>query len=71
VLASAYFQRAAAQRGLNVRVDAAGVEPQEQVSTAVADHLRRQGYTVPVLTPVARSTSRGPIVAVLIECVES
>jgi protein-tyrosine-phosphatase len=56
VLASAYFQRAAAERGLNVRVDAAGVEPQEQVSTVVSDHLRRQGYTVSVAKPRAVTT---------------
>ena len=39
VLASAYFQRVAKERGLNVRVEAAGIEPQEAVSTVVAEHL--------------------------------
>ncbi len=39
VLASAYFQRAAKERGLNVRVDSAGTEPDEQVSSAVATDL--------------------------------
>lgn len=53
VLASAYFQRAAKERGLNVRVESAGTDPQDAVSLAVADHLRRQGYRVPVATPRA------------------
>jgi arsenate reductase (thioredoxin) len=53
VLASAYFQRVAKERGLNVRVEAAGIEPQESVSTVVAEHLQRNGYTVPVAKPRA------------------
>lgn len=51
VLASAYFQKLARERGLNVRVDAAGTEPDATVSPAVSDHLRRQGYRVPIDTP--------------------
>jgi arsenate reductase (thioredoxin) len=51
VLASAYFQRLAKQRGLNVRVQAAGTEPDPTVSPAVAAHLERQGYSVPVARP--------------------
>lgn len=53
VLASAYFQRLAKERGLNVRVEAAGVEPQEAVSTVVKEHLERNGYSVPVAKPRA------------------
>lgn len=53
VLASAYFQRLAKERGLNVRIDAAGVEPQEAVSTVVKEHLERNGYSVPVAKPRA------------------
>jgi len=53
VLASAYFQRIAKERGLKVRVDAAGVEPQDTVSPLIAEHLRRNGYTVPVAKPRA------------------
>ncbi len=53
VLASAYFQELAKERGLRVRVDAAGVEPQEAVSTVVKEHLERNGYTVPVTKPRA------------------
>ena len=51
VLASAYFQRLAKERGLNVRVDSAGTEPDPSVSSAVAAHLTRQGYTVPIARP--------------------
>jgi arsenate reductase len=51
VLASAYFQRLADQRGLRVRVESVGVEPQESVSPVVMEHLQRNGYTVPVTKP--------------------
>lgn len=51
VLASAYFQRLAKERGLNVRVDEAGIEPQESVSAVVKEHLERIGYSVPVTKP--------------------
>ena len=51
VLASAYFQRAAKERGLNVRVDSAGTEPDEHVSSAVATHLTKNGYAVPIAKP--------------------
>lgn len=51
VLASAYFQRLATERGLNVRVTSAGTEPDPQVAPAVAAHLSRQGYTVPPGAP--------------------
>lgn len=53
VVASAYFQRIARERGLNVRVEAAGVEPRDTVSSVVAEHLRRNEYTVPVTKPRA------------------
>jgi arsenate reductase (thioredoxin) len=46
VLASAYFERLAKERGLNVRVESGGTEPDPTVSTAVAAHLKRQGYPV-------------------------
>ena len=53
VLASAYFQQVAKERGLNVRVETAGVEPQESVSPVVADHLRKNGYALPTAKPRA------------------
>jgi arsenate reductase (thioredoxin) len=61
VLASAYFQRLAKERGLNVRVDSAGTEPDAAVSPAVAAHLERQGYTVPVVRP--RKATAGEVAA--------
>ena len=51
VLASAYFQRLAKERGLNVRVDAAGTEPDPEVAPAVRSHLTKNGYAVPVAKP--------------------
>jgi arsenate reductase len=51
VLASAYFQRAAKERGLNVHVLSAGTDPDAQVSPKVAAHLRSNGYDVPVDKP--------------------
>jgi arsenate reductase len=51
VLASAYFQRAAKERGLNVRVISAGTDPDPEVAPAVASHLKKGGYEVPVSKP--------------------
>jgi arsenate reductase (thioredoxin) len=51
VLASAYFQRLAKERGLNVRVVSAGTDPDPEVAPAVAKHLKKQGYEVPVAKP--------------------
>jgi arsenate reductase (thioredoxin) len=51
VLASAYFQRLAKERGLNVRVESAGTDPDAAVSPAVAAHLKGQGYPIPIAKP--------------------
>ena len=51
VLASAYFQKLAKERGLNVRVTSAGTEPDPAVAPTVAAHLRKQGYAVPTAAP--------------------
>jgi arsenate reductase (thioredoxin) len=51
VLASAYFQRLAKERGLNVRVVSAGTDPDPEVAPAVASHLKKHGYEVPVAKP--------------------
>jgi arsenate reductase (thioredoxin) len=51
VLASAYFERLAKKRGLNVRVESAGTDPDPTVSPAVAAHLKRQGYPDPRSNP--------------------
>ena len=51
VLASAYFERMAKARGLNMRIESAGTDPDPTVSPAVAAHLKRQGYPVPGSNP--------------------
>ena len=51
VLASAYFQRLAKERGLDVHVLSAGTEPDATVSPAVAAHLKERGYPVPIAKP--------------------
>jgi arsenate reductase (thioredoxin) len=51
VLASAYFQRMANERGLSVRVQSAGTDPEPAIAPAVAAHLRNSGYDLPVSTP--------------------
>jgi arsenate reductase (thioredoxin) len=51
VLASAYFERLANERGLNVRVESAGTDPDPTVAPAVAAHLKRQGYPAPKSNP--------------------
>jgi arsenate reductase (thioredoxin) len=51
VLASAYFQRLAKERGLNVRVVSAGTEPDAEVAPAVRAHLTTNGYPIPVTRP--------------------
>ena len=57
VLASAYFQRAAKERGLNVVVMSAGTEPDFAVAPAVAAHLKKNGYSVPISKPT-RATAQ-------------
>lgn len=51
VLASAYFQKLAKDRGLNVRVDSAGTDPDPAIGKAVADHLGKSGYALPIEKP--------------------
>jgi protein-tyrosine-phosphatase len=51
VLASAYFERLAKERGLHVRVMTAGTEPDPSVAPAVAARLRQQGYPIPAAAP--------------------
>jgi protein-tyrosine-phosphatase len=51
VLASAYFEQMAKERGLKVRVESAGTDPDSAVAPAVAAHLKRQGYPVPASNP--------------------
>lgn len=51
ILASAYFERLAKEKGLNVRVEAAGTDPDPAISPKVADHLTKNGYTTPAGPP--------------------
>jgi protein-tyrosine-phosphatase len=51
VLASTYVQRAAKERGLNVRVETAGTDPDPEIAPAVAAHLKKGGYDVPAAKP--------------------
>jgi arsenate reductase len=51
VLASAYFTQVARERGLRVRVDAVGTDPDPAVAAIVKDHLTRKGYVLPISTP--------------------
>lgn len=53
LMASAYFQKLAKERGLNVRVDSAGTEPDAQLSKGVVAHLEKNGYTIPITKPRA------------------
>ena len=57
VMASAYFQKMAKERGLNVRVDAAGTEPEPQLSKAVVASLTKDGYTIPIDKPRAATAA--------------
>jgi protein-tyrosine-phosphatase len=51
VLAVAYFQRIADARGLPVRADAAGTDPDAHVSPAVVEFLRADGLDVSTHQP--------------------
>jgi arsenate reductase (thioredoxin) len=51
ILASAYFHQVARERGLNVRVVTGGTEPDPEISPAVASHLAKNGYALPVAKP--------------------
>jgi len=57
VMASAYFQKMARERGLNVRVDAAGTEPEPQLSKAVVASLTKDGYTISIDKPRAATAA--------------
>lgn len=57
LMASAYFQKMAKERGLNVRVDSAGTEPDEQLSKGVVAHLQKNGYAIPIEKPRAATAA--------------
>jgi arsenate reductase (thioredoxin) len=70
LMASAYFQQLAKERGLNVRVDSAGTEPDPQLSKGVVAHLQKNGYAIPIEKPRAATAAdmRGADVIVSIGC---
>lgn len=57
LMASAYFQKMARERGLNVRVDSAGTEPDPQLSKGVVAHLQKSGYAIPIEKPRAATAA--------------
>jgi len=56
-MASTYFQKLARERGLNVRVDSAGTEPDPQLSRGVVAHLEKNGYAIPIEKPRAATAA--------------
>ena len=57
VMASAYFQKVAKERGLNVRVDAAGTDPEPVLSKGVVAHLQKNNYAIPITKPRAATAA--------------
>lgn len=53
LMASAYFQKIARERGLNIRVDSAGTEPDPELAKGVVAHLQKNGYAIPIAKPRA------------------
>lgn len=51
VLAAAYFRRLAVERGLAVRVDAAGMEARARVAPSVLQHLKKNGLESSIEKP--------------------
>jgi protein-tyrosine-phosphatase len=49
VLAAAYCQQVAKERGLNLKVDFAGTHPDEMIAPAVTEFLESQGAEIPHL----------------------
>jgi arsenate reductase (thioredoxin) len=70
LMASAYFQKLARERGLNVRVDSAGTEPDPQLSKGVVAHLEKNGYPIPIEKPRAATAAdmSGADVVISIGC---
>jgi arsenate reductase len=70
LMASAYFQKLARERGLNVRVDSAGTEPDPQLSKGIVAHLEKNGYAIPIDKPRAATAAdmRSADVVVSIGC---
>jgi arsenate reductase len=65
VIATAYFNRIAAERGLRARAVYRGVNPQTDLSVAALKGLREDGLTAPDLKPAAISQSAGDTATVI------
>jgi protein-tyrosine-phosphatase len=57
LMASAYFQKLAKERGLNVRVDSAGTDPDPALSKGVVARLQKDGYALPIDKPRAATAA--------------
>ena len=57
LMASAYFQKMAKERGLNVRVDSAGTDPEPELSRTVVASLQKDGYAIPIKKPRAATAA--------------
>ena len=61
VVAAAYFQRLAEERGLKIRATPAGIDPEPQVPSTVVDALLHEGVDVRHYRP--RAVTRGELAA--------
>jgi arsenate reductase (thioredoxin) len=70
VLASARFRQLAVERGLKVRVDAAGTEPDDVVSPQVVSYLQQQKVAAPINKPrrVSKADLEGADVVISLGC---
>ncbi len=57
LMASAYFQKLTKERGLNVRVDSAGTDPEPELSRTVVARLQKNGYAIPIDKPRAATAA--------------
>ncbi len=57
VMASALFQKMAKERGLSVRVDAAGTEPEPELSKGVVAKLQKDGVPLVISKPRAATAA--------------
>lgn len=57
VMASALFQKMAKERGLNVRVDAAGTDPEPELSKGVVARLQKENVPLVVSKPRAATAA--------------
>lgn len=71
VLASAYFERLAKERGLNVRVVSAGTDSDSQVAPKVADHLTKKGTRCRLVAGVTGLVPAGAMLKASAACLRT